>query len=108
MSTELEQIYYDSLTLDVQSEHAYCINSDLALSPKEFALLFLFVQEKGKSITGDYIYEKIWNRPTANNSDQNALTTALSGLHKKLELFGFEICYKRNSGYALKQLKSDI
>lgn len=89
-----------NLTLDTLSNRAYINGRDLMLRQKEFALLSLLVQQNGKPMNGDYIYQKIWNQPTV--GDMNALRTVISRVRKKIGLSGFDIYYERGCGYSFE------
>jgi DNA-binding response OmpR family regulator len=96
-----ERISSDALTMDVLSGQAFLRGVDLALKPKEFALLLLFVQNKNKMMEADYIYEKVWDAPLIGS--KNALHTAISNLKKKLALFGEDIETERGVGYIYRK-----
>ncbi len=99
-----ESISQGSLVLDTVSNSAMVEGKDLLLTPKEFALLSLLVQNMGKSLTGEFLYEKVWNVPMA--SDGRALWAQLSRLRKKLEATAKIILHNdRNTGYYLEFLE---
>ncbi|MDR0293425.1 MAG: response regulator transcription factor [Oscillospiraceae bacterium] len=95
-----EQVTYGRLMLDINSGRAYYGGWDLALRQKEFALLLLFAQMRGKALSGEYIYQRIWKQPIG--SDKNTLQTTISRLRAKLENTGLDIYYERGSGYTLE------
>jgi len=87
------------LSLDVTAGAASLDGTDLLLTQKEFALLLLFAQNEGRCIGAEYLYEKIWKAPIAN--DDSALKNAVYKLRKKLTDSGYEIASKRGEGYLL-------
>jgi DNA-binding response OmpR family regulator len=95
-----EQVSYGSIILDIPSGRAFFGGRDLELRHKEFALLLLFIQLKGKAVSGEYIYEKIWKQPIG--EDKNALQTAISRLRTKIEPTGLDVYYQRGTGYTLE------
>ncbi|MDR1643109.1 MAG: response regulator transcription factor [Clostridiales bacterium] len=87
------------LTLDIMSSRAFMHNTDLLLSPKEFALLHFFVLHEGQVLSFDLIFETIWHMPLAGNLA--ALQRAVSKLRNKLQNVGaiVDIQIHRGSGY---------
>ncbi|MDR1705999.1 MAG: response regulator transcription factor [Clostridiales bacterium] len=71
-----------SLSLDVMAGRAVLCGEDLLLTQKEFAVLLLLTQNEGKTLTAEYIYEKIWKQPSLAGS--TALKNVVSRLRKKL------------------------
>ena len=70
----------------------------MLLTKKEFAVLLLFMQNEGKSISAEYIYEKVWQQPLI--GDKNAVQAIVSKLRKKIEPHGYEVAVERGQGYA--------
>jgi DNA-binding response OmpR family regulator len=95
-----EQVAFGRLTLDINSGRAYFGGNDLMLRQKEFALLLLFAQTKGRALRGEYIYERIWKQPIGN--DRNTLQTTISRLRAKLADTGLDVYYERGGGYSLE------
>ena len=89
------------LTLDMLSGAAFVQGRDILLTQKEFALLSLFVQNKGEVIDGEYLYEKVWKTPMA--GDTQALKTTVARLRGKLKGRGFNIVSARGEGYCLEE-----
>jgi DNA-binding response OmpR family regulator len=82
-STVPDMIEKGALKLDVLGNKAYLNGEDMLLIQKEFSILLLFVQNEGKTLSAEYIYEKVWNAPIGN--DKNALQNRISAIRKKLE-----------------------
>ncbi|MCL2127262.1 MAG: response regulator transcription factor [Treponema sp.] len=70
------------LQLDIIAGRAFLNGSDMLLSPKEFALLLLMVQNEGKLLTTASLYEAIWKLPL--DTDTTVIRTAVSRLRQKL------------------------
>ncbi|MDR1643965.1 MAG: response regulator transcription factor [Clostridiales bacterium] len=85
------------LTLDSAAIQAFLNGKDIGLSPKEFSVLRLLVQSKGKAISKEALYESAWNQPM--NVDDTAIKTAISRLRRKLGSEGFRITSSRGEGY---------
>lgn len=77
-----------SLTLDITSNHAWLKGKDIMLTQKEFSLLLLLVQNEGRTLSMDYLYETIWLMPVTN--DSRTLKKHISLLRKKLTDGGCE------------------
>ncbi|MDE8733006.1 response regulator transcription factor [Eubacteriales bacterium DFI.9.88] len=71
------------LTLNEVANVAYLRGEDLLLTTKEFALLRLLVQNEGRTISKEAIYEKVWGQ--AMGGDSQALYAVVSRLKKKME-----------------------
>ena len=92
----------DSLSLDPLSGQAFIGGDHLGLSQKEFALLLVFVQHEGEIMSADYLYEKVWARPMAD--DKQAVQTTISRFRKKIEPAGYEISAIRGKGYVFEKV----
>ena len=86
-----------TLSLDVMASKAFLHDEDLQLTQKDFNLLLLFMQNEGKIISGEYLYEKVWNATL--NENTVALKNALSRLRKKLDDSEYTISAIRGKGY---------
>jgi DNA-binding response OmpR family regulator len=71
-----------SLTLNIPQSRAIVNGYDTELTPKEFAVLLLLVQNEGKELTGEAIYESVWG--TTMNGDSTTIRVHISRLKKKL------------------------
>jgi len=96
-----EVIAKGRLSLDVTAGVAMLDGKDILLTQKEFALLLVFVQNEGRCIGAEYLYEKIWKAPIMD--DDNAVKTAVSKLRRKLGGSGYAILAERGEGYILKR-----
>jgi DNA-binding response OmpR family regulator len=70
------------LTLLIPQSKVLVDGRDAELTPKEFAILLMLVQNEGKELTGKAIYEKVWG--TSANGDLGAVRQHISRLKKKL------------------------
>ena len=89
------------LTMDAVTTKAYINNKDLLLSPKEFSILFMLVQNEDKPLSQEELYQAVWNQPM--NNDNQALKSTASRLRKKLEGSGYTITTKRGEGYCFEK-----
>lgn len=85
------------LTLDTLAGRAFLNGVDLRLTPKDFSLLRMLVQNEGKTLSKAALYEAVWKAPLA--GDDTAIKTAVSRLRKKLEDSDFTIKSLRGQGY---------
>lgn len=90
-----------SLKLNLLASQAYLHGENLQLTQKDFNLLLMFVQNEDKIISGEYIYEKVWN--TTLNENTIALKNALSRLRKKLNDSEYTLSGIRGKGYLFER-----
>jgi DNA-binding response OmpR family regulator len=88
-----------SLKLDNMAYKASLNGEDMNLSPKEFALLYLFVTNEEETLRAEYLYEKVWGQPMC--GDNQSVKTAVSRLRAKLDESEFIITTTRGAGYRL-------
>jgi two-component system response regulator TctD len=96
-----EVIEKGPFTLRLASMIALLHGRDILLTQKEFALLLLFVQNEGTTMSAEYLYEKIWEKDT--NNDVRAVKIQVSNLRAKIEGSGYAISAIRSVGYRFEQ-----
>ena len=84
------------LELDVIGHHAFQNGRDMDLSPMEFTLLYLFVQNEGQYLTPRELYEQVWSRPPRS---EGAAKNLVSRLRRKISGSGYSIRSHRGKGY---------
>jgi len=89
------------LTLEPASGRALLHGEDMVLTQKEYALLQQFVQRPEKTLTAEYLYEKVWCQEMA--GDDSAFRSAIKRLRKKLQNSGFMISSEYGEGYMLER-----
>ena len=89
-----------TLMLDIMATQAFIGGEDLALTPKEFSLLLLLVQNEGNILSAEFVYESVWNAPLIGN--KSAMQTAVSKLRQKLEPSDYRIDFLRGNGYIFR------
>jgi len=89
--------------LDIIAGHATVDGVDLLLTPTEFAILFLLVQNEGTVLSTEEIYEKVWKQPMQDN--KSAVQKRLSELRTKLidNHCSLAITTVYGKGYCIKQ-----
>ena len=72
-----------NITLNLSTETVIKNNKVIDMTAKEFALLYLLIENKGKTLSKDYIFNKIWG--TESESEQQTLTVHIKWLREKIE-----------------------
>ncbi|MDR0986083.1 MAG: response regulator transcription factor [Ruminococcus sp.] len=89
------------LKIDTNTLSAYLDGENLSLTPKEFSILMIFLENEGKTLSTEFIYEEIWKRPMI--GDSLALQKHISNLKSKLERSDFmAITNLRSRGYVFE------
>ena len=96
-----EKLTRDRLSLDVAVGVATLDGADLLLTQKEFALLLIFMQNAGRFISAEYLYEKAWKAPLS--GDNQALKKTIHRLREKITGGGWRIEWSRGEGYSFKK-----
>jgi len=92
-----DAVSHGPVSVDILSRQAFLGGENMFLTQKEVSLLQLFVQNPGKIIEADYLYEKVWGQPLAGND--NAMKVMMSKLRAKLQGSGYTITASRGEGY---------
>jgi DNA-binding response OmpR family regulator len=93
------EITCGDLLLDILASQAFLGGEDMLLTPKEFALLLVLVQNESKALSPKFLYEEVWHRPAW--EETRAVTTNISRLRKKFGERGeeYQILSERGKGY---------
>jgi DNA-binding response OmpR family regulator len=59
-TTEIEELKFKNLRIDVRSHRAYIGDKELAFRPKEFAILEYLLRNRGRVLSRTQILENIW------------------------------------------------
>lgn len=79
----VDEISDGNLRLNKSSRIAYQDNKPLDMTAKEFDLLLLFMENKGKVLSKDYIFNQIWGVDSF--SEPQTLTVHIKWLRQKIE-----------------------
>lgn len=83
----------------------YCDNQEISLTAKEYDLLCLLVANKGRVLTYDQIYQKIWKEEAFGNAN-NAIACHVHNLREKIGRLLPEGCFAircvREVGYCFE------
>jgi DNA-binding response OmpR family regulator len=97
-----KDITYGSFRFNTLSAMAFWNDTDLLLSQKEFSILLLLAENNGKPVSGDLLFETVWNVPS--DKDKNTLRRHISTLKTKLSEATDKkliIDFSRDDGYIL-------
>lgn len=96
------RLVVDGLSLDPATRRAWHDEAELALSPKEFALLELFLRHPGELLTRTRILQHVWD--TAYDGDSNVVDQYIRYLRMKIDRrFGTRYLETvRGAGYRLR------
>jgi DNA-binding response OmpR family regulator len=96
-----EAIEKGRLTLRVRPMEVHIAGQKIKLPPVEFFLLQLFIENEGKALKAETLYEQVWGADMAD--DPNAVKNTVSRLRKKLEDSGYTVTNMRGEGYRFER-----
>lgn len=88
-------LYYRDMHIDYDKKQVQLSQTAVKLTPKEYQLLELLSQNRGRVVTKDMILEKIWDSRGA-FVDDNTVNVTLNRLKKKIEPDPSHPVYIRN------------
>lgn len=80
------------LEIDQAHRKVYCDNQEISLTTKEYDLLCLFAANKGRVLTYDQIYQKVWKEEAFGNAN-NAIACHVHNLREKIGRLLPEGCF---------------
>jgi len=99
-------IKLDRLEMNFISRRAFMGGRDILLKPKEFALLEMLVRSRGRTVTVEELYEKVWNLNSA--GDVRTVKEHISRIRSKLgEDSTLAIVSDRGKGYRLTAINEN-
>lgn len=81
--SEKELLHSGSITIDKSARKVYKNNQPVELNVKEYELLLLLVQNSGKTLDKDFIFNRIWGADSF--SENQTLTVHIKMLRNKIE-----------------------
>lgn len=95
-----EQITYQSLVIDITKKKVSIDNEEVALTKKEFEILFLLLQNRGRVFSREDILARIW-------SDEvyvldRTIDVNITRLRKKIGTYGKRIVTRLGYGYCFE------
>ncbi|MGN0597557.1 MAG: response regulator transcription factor [Ruminiclostridium sp.] len=79
----VDQLNCGDIRISKASRTAYKNDLQLEMTPKEFELLTLLIENKGKTLTKEYLFSQIWGSDSF--SEQQTLTVHIKWLRQKIE-----------------------
>ena len=79
----LEELIDGDIRINKVSRTAYKNDRELEMTAKEFDLLVLLIENKGKTLTKEYLFNQIWGSDSF--SEQQTLTVHIKWLRQKIE-----------------------
>lgn len=100
-------LQWGDLCLDPRSSEVTCQGSPIAVTPKEYALLELFLRNPNRIFSLDTLLDKVW--PFEDSPTVGSVRTHIKGLRQKLKKAGLPdiIATVYGLGYRLKPPESD-
>lgn len=81
---EKSKIFVDrDITIDFDATVVYFKNKPLTMTTKEYELLLLFIQNKGKTLRKEWLFDKVWGMDSF--SEPSTLTVHINKLREKIE-----------------------
>jgi len=72
-----------NLSLDVEANRVFLDHNDLSMTNKEFILLTIFLQNKGKVLRKEWLFDTVWGMDSF--SEPSTLTVHINKLRDKIE-----------------------
>ena len=98
--TAPEQITYQTLVIDITKKKVSIDGEEVALTKKEFEILFLLLQNKGRVFSREDILARVW-------SDEvyvldRTIDVNITRLRKKIGIYGKRIVTRLGYGYCFE------
>ena len=85
MQEERDEVYtVDSLSVNNTQKQVYVDGESVRLTPIEYRILLLLIQNTGRVFSIDEIYEKVWNEPCINAD--NTVAVHIRRIREKIEI----------------------
>ena len=85
MQEEKDEVYtVEALTVNNTQKQVYVDGESVRLTPIEYKILLLLIQNIGKVFSIDEIYEKVWNEPCINAD--NTVAVHIRRIREKIEI----------------------
>ena len=79
----LDEITEGNIRINKASHVVYKNEKELEMTTKEFELLLLLMENKGRALSKEYIFEQVWGSDSF--SEQQTLTVHIKWLRQKIE-----------------------
>ena len=101
VSQERQELLYKNLKMDLTGHHVFCAGTEVILTQKEFELLKIMLENKGKVFTRQMLLDRIWGIDAY--VEERIVDSHLKNLRKKLS--GNYIKTIRGVGYRIDKEK---
>ena len=94
---------YNGILVKPEQKSVLIQNTEIQLSPKEFALFHILISEKGRIFPYKTLYEAVWESPYNENEPNDVIWTVMTSLRQKLQKFAQSSYYiktTRELGYS--------
>ena len=95
-----EQITYQTLTIDITKKKVSIDDEEVALTKKEFEILFLLLQNKGRVFSREDILARIWSDEVYVHD--RTIDVNITRLRKKIGIYGKRIVTRLGYGYCFE------
>lgn len=99
-ATESSLLIFNTLSLNAEKKMCTIDNEEVALTKKEFEILRLFLQNKGRIFSREEILSKVWEDDVI--VIDRTIDVNINRLRKKLKQYGNNIITKLGYGYGFK------
>ncbi|MCM8787627.1 MAG: response regulator transcription factor [Candidatus Omnitrophica bacterium] len=92
-------VKFNDLTIDFEKIQVYIKDKPIQLTSKEFELLKILIEAKGKVLSRNYLLKKIWKYGKATELKTRTIDVHIRTLRKKLKNHAYRIITAKNYGY---------
>ena len=79
-----EEIYIDGLRINKDNREVYVDDKYIRLTPREFDILEILATNRGRVLSTEQIYQKVWNEPFYNSD--NTVAVHIRNIREKIEI----------------------
>ncbi|MBS5936947.1 response regulator transcription factor [Clostridium sp.] len=79
-----EEIYIDGLRINKANREVYVDDKYVRLTPREFDILEILATNRGRVLSTEQIYQKVWNEPFYNSD--NTVAVHIRNIREKIEI----------------------
>ena len=79
-----EEIYIDGLRINKANREVLVEDRNIKLTPREFDILEVLAINRGRVLSTEQIYEKVWNEPFYNS--ENTVAVHIRNIREKIEI----------------------
>lgn len=79
-----EEIYIDGLRINKANREVYVDDKYVRLTPREFDILEILAINRGRVLSTEQIYQKVWNEPFYNSD--NTVAVHIRNIREKIEI----------------------